>query len=163
MAEFVSITGIKSLYVWIDRVVARLPETAGKDMIIKFAEKTILKIRTYASQDAIYHSEHPGRLGRSFHFKMKSPYMVSIDSNYAGAEVANNGMLAPKKGKVRVKFPGGKWRTLTRIGKKRGGTKSAGSMTMTKSRALHFVESAVADVTRKMDGIIDQSFKKQGF
>ena len=152
MAEFVNITGINSLFVWLDRVVAKIPETAGRDMLIKFGDETVKRIRTNISADAIYHSEHPGRLGKSFAYHFTSPYNLVIDSTHPGAKAANDGMTSIKRGKFRKRFPGGKWRTIVGRGK-----------VMSRSRAMHFVEYAVLDVTKKMDGIIDQSMKKRGF
>lgn len=150
--EFIKVIGFKSATVWMDRVVARLPETAGRDIIQAFGKKLVRKIRVYAGQDAIYHSEHPGMLGRSFAWHMQGKYVVIIDSSHPGAEAANYGMTTSKTGLQRVRFPGGKWRTIKRPGK-----------IMTKSRALHFVEDAVVDTTKELDGIIEHSMKKRGF
>lgn len=152
MAEFVNITGINSLYIWLDRVVAKLPETAGKDMLIKFGSNTLRHIRVNLSSGAIYHSEHPGRLAKSFAYHFTGPYNLIIDSTHPGAVAANDGMTGPKSGMYRKRFPGGKWRTVRRAGR-----------VMSTSRALHFVEYAVLDVTKEMDGIIDESMKKRGF
>ncbi len=150
--EFVKVIGFKSVSVWIDRVVARLPDTAGKEIIQEFGRRLVSKIRVYAGQDAIYHSEHPGRLGRSFAWHMQGSHMVIIDSSHPGAEAANYGMNTVKGGLQRVRFPGGKWRTVRRLGK-----------VMTKSRALHFVEGAVVDATKEFDGIIEHNMRKRGF
>lgn len=152
MAEFVKVYGFKSATVWMKRVVARLPETVGKEIIQTFAKKVVGKIRVYAGQDAIYHSEHPGMLGSSFRWHMQGKYRVVIDSSHPGAEAANYGMRKSKYGFQRVRFPGGRWRTIKKANR-----------SMTPSRALHFVEYAVIDVTKELDGVIEQSLKKRGF
>lgn len=149
--EFINVTGINSLHIWIDRFVAKLPKTAGKDMLKRFANENLKSIRAHLNADAIYHSEHPGRLGKSFAYHFTSPYNLIIDSSHPGARAANDGMTSFKSGQFRKRFPGGKWRTIKAPGK-----------IMTKSRALHFVEYSVISVTKKMDGIIDQCMKKRG-
>ena len=150
--EFVKVIGFKSATVWLKRVVARLPETAGKEIIQTFAKKVVGKIRVYAGQDAIWHSENIGMLGKSFAWHMQGRYQVIIDSSHPGAKAANDGMTTPKSGLQRVKFPGNKWRTIKIPGK-----------IMTKSRALHFVEHAVVDATKELDGIIEENLRKRGF
>lgn len=152
MAEFVKVYGLKSATVWMGRVVAKLPDTAGREIIRTFAKGVVGKIRVYAGQDAIYHSERPGELGRSFRWRMQGRYRVVIDSTHPGAEAANYGMTRTKYGFQRVRFPGGKWRVVRMRNR-----------SMTKSRALHFVEDAVVDEVRVLDGVIEQNLKKRGF
>lgn len=151
MAEFIKLVGMRSTMVWLDRVVARLPNTAGREIIRTFAKGLVNRIRIYSQQGAIYHSEKPGMLGKSFAYHFQGPYQIVIDSTHPGAEAANYGMTKLLIGKKRVRLPGGKWRVS-----KKGGV-------MTKSRALNFVEYAVVDETKRMDGIIESNMKKRGF
>ncbi len=150
--EFISVSGFDSIYVWIDRVAARLPQTAGKEMLDKIGKNMVRSIRLNIKADTIYGSEHPGRLGKSFAVESKGKFRIAIISTHPGARAANDGMMSFKRGKFRRRFPGGAWRTIPGRGK-----------VMTKSRAMHFVEHAVIDVTKSMDGVIEKSMRRRGF
>jgi len=150
--EFISVSGFDSFYVWLDRVAAKIPRTAGKEMLENIGKKMVKSIRLNIRADTIYGSEHPGRLGKSFAVEPKGPYRIAITSTHPGARAANDGMRTFKRGKFRRRFPGGVWRTIPGRGK-----------VMTKSRAMHFVEHAVIDVTKSMDGIIEKSMRRRGF
>ena len=150
--EILVVKGFEPAVVWLDRVVSKIPKVTGKRILNRVGKRLVESIRLNIKADTIYGSEQRGRLGKSFRVESKGPYTVVITSTHPGARAANDGMRTFKRGKFRRRFPGGKWRIVTGRGK-----------VMTKSRAMNFVEHAVIDVTKKMNGIVEKSLKEKGF
>ncbi len=150
MTDLIRVVGFRSVTVWMRRVVARLPETAGKEIIQDFSRKVVKSAQINLQTDAIYHSERPGMLGKSIAWHMEGEYQAVVDSTHPGAEAAEYGMRSVKQGYKRVRLRSGKWRIV----------KAPGEV-MTQSRALNYMANAIESVTRTMDGIVNRSLNKR--